>query len=239
MAQAPARGGALEATAQPAAEPTGSARRGRPKGTGINDADTLAEIGRLLAADPDLRPTTAIKKVGVTDPSVVRRLREKLKLGDEGTAAQQGAQSSAVKPSSKSSGSVAAVKPNKPIATTSVGSKSATSPQALALAAALAEAAAPRRVDTPPAPLVPPTAPRPIAEADSPQTDAIEASADFMRASVEAASAVARLQIEMSEHARRLMQLSLRLREQTAITDALTLALASQRGDGGAKSDNT
>ena len=54
-------------------------RRGRPKGTGINDTVSLAAIARLIAADGTLKPTTAIHRVGVTDPSAVRRLRDKLK----------------------------------------------------------------------------------------------------------------------------------------------------------------
>ena len=54
-------------------------RRGRPKGTGINDGATLRAIAGMLAADSALKPTTAIRKAGVTDPSVVRRLRDKLK----------------------------------------------------------------------------------------------------------------------------------------------------------------
>ena len=55
-------------------------RRGRPKGTGIDDSTTLRTITSLLADNADLKPTTAIRRSGVTDPSVVRRLREKLKL---------------------------------------------------------------------------------------------------------------------------------------------------------------
>ncbi len=55
-------------------------RRGRPKGTGIDDSTTLRAITSLLAANADLKPTTAIRRTGVTDPSIVRRLREKLKL---------------------------------------------------------------------------------------------------------------------------------------------------------------
>ena len=53
--------------------------RGRPKGTGINDRDLLTTVARLLAADRQLKPTTAIHNAGITDPSVVRRLRDKLK----------------------------------------------------------------------------------------------------------------------------------------------------------------
>lgn len=54
------------------------ARRGRPKGTGINDTDLLHRVRAALAADPTLRPTTAIRAAGVTDPSAIRRLRDKL-----------------------------------------------------------------------------------------------------------------------------------------------------------------
>jgi hypothetical protein len=51
--------------------------RGRPKGTGLNDTAHLRAIAGLLAAQPDLKPTTAIKKLGIDDPSVIRRLRDK------------------------------------------------------------------------------------------------------------------------------------------------------------------
>lgn len=52
--------------------------RGRPRGSGLNDTAQLAQVAKLLRADPNLKPTTAIKKSGVTDPSAVRRLRDKL-----------------------------------------------------------------------------------------------------------------------------------------------------------------
>lgn len=51
--------------------------RGRPKGSGLNDAAQLRAIAGLIAADPDLKPTTAIKTLGISDPSVIRRLRDK------------------------------------------------------------------------------------------------------------------------------------------------------------------
>lgn len=53
--------------------------RGRPKGTGIDDREALRAVAALLARDPTLRPTTAIHRSGISDPSVVRRLRDKLK----------------------------------------------------------------------------------------------------------------------------------------------------------------
>lgn len=52
-------------------------QRGRPRGTGIDDSGPLREIAALIAADPDLRPTTAIKNIGIFDPSTIRRLRDK------------------------------------------------------------------------------------------------------------------------------------------------------------------
>ena len=53
--------------------------RGRPKGSGIDDDKIIAKINKLLAKDPGLKPTTAIKAVGITDASSIRRLRDKLK----------------------------------------------------------------------------------------------------------------------------------------------------------------
>jgi hypothetical protein len=58
------------------------ARRGRPKGSGLDDRAQLRAISRLLAADPLLKPTTAIKSIGVTDPSTIRRLRDKLRAAN-------------------------------------------------------------------------------------------------------------------------------------------------------------
>jgi hypothetical protein len=52
-------------------------QRGRPKGTGIDDRIWLREMERLMRIDPTLRPTSAIKALGVTDPSAIRRLRDK------------------------------------------------------------------------------------------------------------------------------------------------------------------
>lgn len=51
--------------------------RGRPKGTGLDDSAQLKAIAALMVATPGLKPTTAIRELGVTDPSVIRRLRDK------------------------------------------------------------------------------------------------------------------------------------------------------------------
>jgi hypothetical protein len=61
-----------------------NARRGRPKGSGINDQQRLDEIARLIGSNPRLKPTTAIKAIGITDPSTIRRLRDKFNVEHSG-----------------------------------------------------------------------------------------------------------------------------------------------------------
>ena len=55
-------------------------KRGRPIGTGIDDSDRIARLSELLRIHPDLKPTTAIRIMGFSDPSAIRRLRDKYKL---------------------------------------------------------------------------------------------------------------------------------------------------------------
>jgi methylphosphotriester-DNA--protein-cysteine methyltransferase len=55
------------------------AKRGRPTGSGINDRIWLREIGHLIRIKPATKPTAAIKALGITDPSTIRRLRDKHK----------------------------------------------------------------------------------------------------------------------------------------------------------------
>jgi hypothetical protein len=52
-------------------------RYGRPKGSGLDDRQRLASIAAALLANPKLKPTTAIRSLGVEDPSAIRRLRDK------------------------------------------------------------------------------------------------------------------------------------------------------------------
>jgi hypothetical protein len=66
------------------------ARRGRPRGSGLDDRVQLSRIAELIEADPAIKPTTAIKAIGVTDPSTIRRLREKLKGDAQPHAALRG-----------------------------------------------------------------------------------------------------------------------------------------------------
>lgn len=63
-------------------------QRGRPKGSGIDDSARLRQIAAVMASDPRIRPTTAIKAIGITDPSAIRRLRDKLNaIGNDMAAA--------------------------------------------------------------------------------------------------------------------------------------------------------
>ena len=63
-------------------------RRGRPKGTGIDDSDRIARLAELIKVRPDLKPTTAIRVMGINDPSVIRRLRDKYSASLRDAAAE-------------------------------------------------------------------------------------------------------------------------------------------------------
>jgi hypothetical protein len=60
--------------------PTANVRYGRPRGTGRDDRQQLDTLAALLAANPRLKPTTAIRSLGVQDPSTIRRLRDKFRV---------------------------------------------------------------------------------------------------------------------------------------------------------------
>jgi hypothetical protein len=77
--------------------PTANVRYGRPKGSGLNDRQQLESVAALLAANPKLKPTTAIRSLGVEDPSTIRRLREKFR-------AEQATLMADARPSSPASG---------------------------------------------------------------------------------------------------------------------------------------
>lgn len=78
------------------------ARRGRPKGSGIDDADRLQRLAELLRVRPDLKPTTAIRLMGFSDPSAIRRLRDKYKAFSADARSTLGAVSNAAPAASKS-----------------------------------------------------------------------------------------------------------------------------------------
>ena len=62
--------------------------RGRPRGTGKNDTPFLQQVADLIVEDPNLRKTTAIKRVldlthlkpGEMENTVIRRLQHKWKI---------------------------------------------------------------------------------------------------------------------------------------------------------------
>lgn len=63
--------------------------RGRPHGTGLNDEKTLEKIADLIARNPSLRPTTAIKRtLHNPDSATIRRLQVKWKAQGEGFLAK-------------------------------------------------------------------------------------------------------------------------------------------------------
>jgi hypothetical protein len=60
--------------------------RGRPRGSGKNDAPYLAKVAELLIGDPSLKPTSAMKRVircrtdwDANDPTLLRRWQVKWK----------------------------------------------------------------------------------------------------------------------------------------------------------------
>ncbi len=58
-----------------------TALRGRPVGSGVDDSERLAKISRLIADNPGMKPTTAIRAIGIQDESTIRRLRDKYNSG--------------------------------------------------------------------------------------------------------------------------------------------------------------
>lgn len=65
-----------------------TARYGQPKSSGLDDRQQLTSIAALMAADPRLKPTTAIRSLGVEDPVVIRRLRNKFRAEEPRLMAQ-------------------------------------------------------------------------------------------------------------------------------------------------------
>ncbi|GEO82510.1 hypothetical protein [Pararhodospirillum oryzae] len=63
--------------------------RGRPKGSGKDDSQALSKVADLLAAEDKMKPTTAMKRAGVKNPSDLRRLQ--VKWRDEGAVHLQAA----------------------------------------------------------------------------------------------------------------------------------------------------
>jgi hypothetical protein len=66
----------------------------------LDDGDYIKSIADLISADPALKPTTAIKSLGISNPSTIRRLRDKYNAFLKSA-------STAAKPSKHGSNSVA------------------------------------------------------------------------------------------------------------------------------------
>ena len=62
-------------------------RRGRPQGSGLDDRARLEAVAQLMSKDKRLKATTAIKSTGISDPSAIRRLRDKFNEMQAGAAA--------------------------------------------------------------------------------------------------------------------------------------------------------
>lgn len=108
------------------------ARRGRPKGSEIDDSGQLRAIAKLIADEPDLKPTTAIRSLGISDPSTIRRLRDKYnsrreQLEQRITAASQNARVNS------NSAKAAVEPPTQPTAYPPVGTQTETRTMALDL----------------------------------------------------------------------------------------------------------
>jgi hypothetical protein len=65
--------------------PGAKRNRGRPKGSGLDDRALLQSVIQLVAKNPELKPTTAIKAIGITDPSAIRRIRDKYNVSRANT----------------------------------------------------------------------------------------------------------------------------------------------------------
>lgn len=134
----------------------GKATRGRPKGSGINDHDSLIKIARLVVADPSLKRTTAIKQIGITNPSVVRRLRDKFAEQERTLIAEVKSQAGAAaggksrksKEKSKANGHAPAANLKPASRSANTAAKSAETTAALAVATAPVAPEAPAKTAT-------------------------------------------------------------------------------------------
>lgn len=120
---------------------TTQGKRGRPKGTGINDHETLLKIAALISANPSMKRTTAIKQAGITNPSVVRRLRDKYQEHETSLLAEIAAKALAAKPAAEAPAKAETGKKGKAAAAAAAAAANtarATTTQAAAPAAAQA-----------------------------------------------------------------------------------------------------
>jgi hypothetical protein len=58
-------------------------KRGRPKGTGLDDEERLVQAADLICRNPDMPVTTAFKQLGFRGEIELRRLRDKFSRQNE------------------------------------------------------------------------------------------------------------------------------------------------------------
>lgn len=126
--------------------PSAKPPRGRPKGTGLDDRALLQSVIRLVEANPQIKPTTAIRSVGVTDPSAIRRLRDKYHLTKDQSAA-----SSISRPAARAVALKSASEPVRSIAVTAKAVERRRAPEATQPAVETAPLAAPAQKKEEPA----------------------------------------------------------------------------------------
>lgn len=189
-------------------------QRGRPKGSGIDDRTRLAAIAALIAANPELKPTTAIKSIGITDPSIIRRLRDKFHAAQSELMADL-----------HDTAPAAIVEPAMCAAIPAAISEPAVAPQR-AMAAQIAapvrkapSASVPEIPAAPPAPTVAAAEKSPVAHDETP--DWLTAFCGF---GITAASTAFQAQLVLAQQLIRLPQVALALRQHVAFNE-LTMAM--------------
>ena len=210
-------------------------RRGRPKGTGIKDDATLAVIAGLLAKDAELKPTTAIRRAGITDPSVVRRLRDKLKIVPAAGPAPD------LPPASRRDRSQRPGRPGRPadlprqLSISVPAPRQATANSPLAAQPPLPQDTAPR-ISTSPAALAaqpavsqdPTSSPALAPAAATPHTPVPDPQLEALRLAAEAAAAMSRLYLHCITFAAQTNPMLLALRGQTIMGQWMASMVTSQ-----------
>ena len=205
-------------------------RRGRPKGTGIDDEHQLRRLVIMMKADKDLNPTTAIRSIGVNNASVIRRLRDKLKES---------------KPNQAKPSAPPALTPKSALPAPKHVAKSKQKRQPVQQQARKVRAPAKRKaaseINTAPPAGPKPTAPpppqaeplkstsRPAPETPNPGHQPQPYNVDALRLTLQSAVAMARLQRELFDHAMATTPLGLIFRAQGMFAEFLATAMLAHQ----------
>ncbi len=213
-------------------------RRGRPKGSGLDDTQVLRRIAHVLQTNAGMSPTTAIKQAGINNPSVIRRLRDKLKsdvkprtqktkhVSAAAKVATSGAKRSKLPPvpvtsPRRKAPARRAARPARQTAATRQPAAVAT-PAVEALAVAL-----PTALVTPPNPATEPPAAAPLPPQTKQEHPNATKSFDPLRSTLETAAAMARLQRHIFEQSVATSPLGLMLRSHAMFAEFMATAMAS------------